>query len=276
VEMHLDGNVATINADPTQMEQVLMNLAVNAKDAMPEGGTLTIETNNVTLDEDYCRLHLDARPGEYVRLAVSDTGQGMDTQTLEHIFEPFFSTKDPGKGTGLGLSIVYGIVKQHGGHVTCDSNPGRGTTFRIYLPVIARMAERPDLDETTIPAGGSETILVVDDEEPVRKLAQSLLTTFGYGVLVAASGQEALDLYKREGHNISLVILDVVMQKMKGTECLEKLLEINPSVKVLIASGYPADENIRSVGEARAKGFISKPYEGRKLLRTVREVLDAQ
>jgi len=276
VEILLDDNLATINADPTQMEQVLMNLAVNARDAMADAGTLTIETKNLELDDDYCRLHLDARPGDHILLTFSDTGQGMDQETLEHIFDPFFTTKGPGRGTGLGLAIVYGIVKQHGGHVTCNSEPGKGTTFSIYLPVIAQMAEPSDQSEKSMPPGGSETLLLVDDEEPVRRLGQRLLTSFGYRVLVAASGQEALDLYRRQGPEISLVILDLVMPKMGGKQCLEKLLEINPAVKVLISSGYSANDRASGAAEVRAKGFIGKPYDARKLLQAVREVLDAQ
>jgi len=276
VEILLDDNLATINADPTQMEQVLMNLAVNARDAMADAGTLTIETKNLELDDDYCRLHLDARPGDHILLTFSDTGQGMDQETLEHIFDPFFTTKGPGRGTGLGLAIVYGIVKQHGGHVTCNSEPGKGTTFSIYLPVIAQMAEPSDQSEKSMPPGGSETLLLVDDEEPVRRLGQRLLTRFGYRVLVAASGQEALDLYRRQGPEISLVILDLVMPKMGGKQCLEKLLEINPAVKVLISSGYSANDRASGAAEVRAKGFIGKPYDARKLLQAVREVLDAQ
>jgi two-component system, cell cycle sensor histidine kinase and response regulator CckA len=252
----------------------LMNLAVNAKDAMPDGGTLTIETKNVALEEEYCGMHLGAIPGDYVLLSVSDTGHGMDRETLNHIFEPFYTTKGVGRGTGLGLAMVYGIVKQHGGYTTCYSEPGVGTVFKIYLPVIPTEAKSETLTDKPILLRGTETILLVDDEAYVRELGKRFLEGSGYTVLTAATGKEALDLYKKTRDRISLVILDLIMPEMGGKECLETLLKIEPRAKVLIASGYAAEGQTKDTIETGAKGFVGKPFEMRQMLDAVRRVLD--
>ena len=184
IELHLDGGLATINADPGQMGQVLMNLAVNAEQAMPDGGTLTIATANVFLDDDYCNRHIEATPGEYALLTVTDTGHGMDEETLSHIFDPFFTTKGPGKGTGLGLAMVYGIVQQHGGHITCESKLDQGATIKIYLPTTKEPEARDeDKVEKIMPRGGTETILLVDDEDFIRELGKTFLTRAGYTLI---------------------------------------------------------------------------------------------
>ncbi|UCG13079.1 MAG: PAS domain S-box protein [Deltaproteobacteria bacterium] len=275
IELLLVDNLWTVDADPVQMEQILMNLAVNAKDAMPEGGRLVIETENVFLDEEYCKAHLGAKAGGYVLLRISDNGHGIDRRTLEHIFEPFFSTKEAGKGTGLGLAMVYGIVKSHEGHIMCYSEPGEGTTFKIYLPVIERPSDGVELTEAeTPPPGGSETILLVDDEQSVRELGERFLSTFGYTVVVASDAESALELYREEQYRPELVILDLIMPGMGGSRCLEGLLEIDPEAKVLIASGYSPQGPTREILNAGAKGFVSKPYEVRQLLEAAREVLD--
>jgi len=275
IELILASDLAAINADPTQMEQVLMNLAVNARDAMPEGGKLTIQTENVTLDEHYSRSHLDTKPGRYVMLSVADTGRGMDKETVQHIFEPFFSTKGPGEGTGLGLAMVYGIVKQHGGHIMCYSEPSQGTIFRMYFPAL--VSEETPLETTcrVMPKGGSETILIVDDEELVRDLGARILTKAGYKVIGASNGKEALKMYQENRDEISLILLDLIMPEMGGKQCLEELLSINPQVKVLIASGYSADGSTKESTEIGARGFVAKPYDVRQLLETVRNVLDS-
>jgi PAS domain S-box-containing protein len=274
ITLHLNGNLDSIKADPSQIGQVLMNLGVNARDAMADGGILTFETLNVQLDKEYCDTHLEAKPGSYILLTVSDTGQGMDRETLSHIFEPFFSTKEVGKGTGLGLATVYGIVKQHGGHITCYSEPGLGTTFNIYLPTIEkeRDSEAPTV-ENPIP-GGTETILLVDDEEALRELGSTLLNEFGYKVITANDGKQALDIYQREGDHISLIILDLIMPVMDGKKCLEEILLVNPNTKVVMASGYSEGGPASGATAGRAKGFVQKPYNMRELLTTVREVLD--
>jgi two-component system, cell cycle sensor histidine kinase and response regulator CckA len=274
VRLDLSSDLPRINADPPQVEQVIMNLAVNARDAMPDKGKLTLRTNIVTLDEEYCRLNVEARPGEYVLLEISDTGRGLDKETAARIFEPFFTTKETGKGTGLGLAMVFGIVKQHNGHINVYSEVGKGTTFRVYLPAIEGEVET-DVETTSImPAFGTETVLLVDDEEFVRELGARILTKHGYTVLQAVNGREALDLFKKERSQISLVILDLIMPEMGGTECLKELLKVDPQVKVLIASGYSADTSVKESIQMGAKGFVTKPFRVKELLRDVRRVLD--
>jgi two-component system cell cycle sensor histidine kinase/response regulator CckA len=257
------------------VEQVLMNLGVNAHHAMSKGGTLTIEARNVTLDEDYCRTNVEAKPGEYVLLKISDTGHGMEKEVVERIFEPFFTTKEVGKGTGLGLSVVYGIVKNHRGHITCSSEPGQGATFSIYLPAVTGASE-PDMATTSgaMPAFGTETILVVDDEEPVTNAVESILTHRGYKVLRAANGAQALEIYREKKEEIDLVVLDLNMPGMSGMECLDGILKIDPEAKVLVASGHSVNDSTMGELEVGSSGFIAKPFESRHLLRAVRRVLD--
>ena len=275
IELHLAENLKIINADPAQIEQIMMNLGVNARDAMPDGGRLIFETENVILDEQYCKIHLGARPGKYVKLSISDTGHGMDREILSHIFEPFYTTKETGKGTGLGLAMVYGIVKNHGGYIMCYSEPGEGTTFKIYFPIIEKEIKTMESKEEKVPIkGGSETILLVDDEEAIRELGEDIFTRFGYTVLMASDGESALEIYSEKKEEINLVILDIIMPGIGGRRCLEKLLKMNPRVKVIIASGYSINGPTKEVLEAGAKGFISKPYDMRGMLKTVRKILD--
>jgi len=274
IRLDLSSDLPEINADPSQIEQVLMNLAVNARDAMPEGGKLTLRTDIVTLDEEYCRLHVDVKPGDYVALEMSDTGHGMSKETLEHIFEPFFTTKEMGRGTGLGLAMVYGIVTQHNGHIAVYSEVGKGTTFRVYLPAIPADVELEVEDSGIMPAFGTETVLLVDDEELVRELGARILTKYGYAVLQARSGKDALDLFKRERPHISLVVLDLIMPEMGGKECLQEMLKIDPKVRVLVASGFSAEASVRESIETGAKGFVPKPFRVREMLREVRKVID--
>jgi CheY-like chemotaxis protein len=277
IELHLEDHLNVIRADPAQLEQVIMNLGVNARDAMPDSGKLVFETENLTLDQEYCKAHLGARPGRYVLLSISDTGQGMDRETLEHIFEPFFTTKGVGSGTGLGLAMVYGIIKGHGGYIMCYSEPGEGTTFKIYLPVMegdpARNETEPNRN-AAVPEGGSETILLVDDEEILRDIGKDILEKFGYTVLLAADGESALELYRENPEDISLVILDIVMPGMGGKECLEEILKVNPQAKVVMASGYSINGRVKEVLDGGARAFIKKPYELKRMLGEVRKVLD--
>jgi PAS domain S-box-containing protein len=273
IRHRLQEGLRLVNADPSQIEQILLNLAINARDAMPDGGTLTIETANVQLDQDYCDTHLGVTPGQYVLLSVSDSGHGIDKESLGRIFEPFFTTKKPGEGTGLGLAMVYGIVKQHGGQITTYSEPGRGTTFRIYLPVIETEAELPAPEETVSPRGGTETILLVDDEEHIRDLGERILTRSGYTVITAANGREALELYKKN-EGISLTVLDLIMPEMDGRQCLKEILALDPRTRVIMASGYSRNGPAKDSVELGAKGFVTKPYDATQLLRLVREVLD--
>jgi two-component system, cell cycle sensor histidine kinase and response regulator CckA len=274
IDLHLSGKPARVMADKSQMGQILVNLGVNARDAMPDGGTLTIETANLQLDKDYCDSFPEVKPGHYVLITVSDSGHGMDKETLEHIFDPFFTTKEVGKGTGLGLATVYGIVKHHGGHINCYSEPGCGTTFKIYLPAVQTDKE-PKIREEEIPIrGGNETILLVDDEDFIRDIGSKALNRSGYHVITASDGQEALDVYRREGDKISLVILDLIMPEMDGKKCLNRILEINPKAKVLMASGYSEHGPSNASITEGAVGFVVKPYDIRKLRQTVRKVLD--
>ena len=274
VEISLDSGLPTVNADPAQIEQVLMNLAVNARDAMPNGGRLLIETQTVLLDEKYCRLHLEASQGRHALLVVTDTGVGIDRTTMDRIFEPFYTTKKPGQGTGLGLAMVYGIVKSHGGHITCESELGRGTTFKIYLPAHQAEGEADVTISGEFSALGTGTILLVDDEEFVRSLGQRILEKAGYTVITATNGQEAVEIYKEKGNQISLVILDLIMPVMDGNQCLEEILRLDPRARVLIASGYSPDGTIRETLEGGAKGFVGKPYNLKQLLKTVRDALN--
>ena len=276
IHINLADNLWTISADPTQVEQIVLNLAVNGKHAMPQGGRLVIETKNVKLDEEYCRTHLETKPGRYVLLMVSDTGHGMEKEVLGRIFEPFFTTKKTGEGSGLGLATVFGIVKSHGGSITCYSEPGVGTTFKIHFPAIEGEPEWGAETTQEMPAFGTETLLVVDDEESIRKLTKDLLNSVGYKVLTASTGREALNVYSEGQGVISLVILDLIMPEMDGSKCLQELLQINPLAKVLIASGYSANGPAREAATIGAKGYVGKPYNVRELLRMVRSVLDAE
>ena len=275
ITIQTGGRLWTVMADPVQVEQVLLNLGTNASDAMPDGGKLVIETENVTLDEDYANNHLGAQAGRYVLMTISDAGHGMDRETTQKIFEPFFTTKEIGKGTGLGLASVYGIVKAHGGYIMCYSEVGVGTTFKIYWPAI----ERSDTDDSKDliakpPEGGSETILVVDDEENIRDFASQVLTKFGYKALTASSGEEALNIYSGKPKEIDLVLLDIGMPGMGGHKCLQELLKLDPKQKVIIASGYSINGQVKKSIEAGSAGFVGKPYQVFDLLNKVREVLD--
>ena len=266
-----------INADPIQIEQMLLNLGTNAADAMPDGGKLLFEIQNATLDDDNAKLRLNAQPGQYILLTVSDTGHGMDQETINNIFDPFYTTKELGKGTGLGLASVYGIVKSHGGYITCCSEVGQGTTFKIYFPAIVQhKVKGVECVETKPIPRGNEAILLVDDEAAIRGFAQQALIKFGYKVLTAATGEEALELLKDRYGNIDLIIMDLGMPGMGGYKCLQEVRRIDQAIKVIIASGYSSKDQVGKSMEAGANGYIGKPYQLADLLETVRAVLDAQ
>jgi CheY-like chemotaxis protein len=218
--------------------------------------------------------HIGAKPGKHVMLSVCDTGRGMEREILAHIFEPFYTTKDTGTGTGLGLAMVYGIVKNHGGYISCESTRRKGTEFRIYLPVIEQAVSVEEEVEEALPKGGTETILLIDDEKLIRELGEKALTNFGYIVLTAPDGESAVKLYAREYEKIDLVILDLIMPKMSGSHCFEEIKRINPEARVIIASGYADDGTMRRSLENRATRFIGKPFNVKQLLRMLREVLD--
>ncbi|MDO8794850.1 MAG: response regulator [Vicinamibacterales bacterium] len=268
------GDVGNVRADPGQLEQVILNLAVNARDAMPHGGTLTCETHNVELDEAFAAAHAGVPPGPYVMLAVSDTGVGMDEATRTRIFEPFFTTKGLGQGTGLGLSTVYGIVKQSGGSIEVDSELGRGTTFRIYLPRVGEVAppDQPITTESIAP--GDETILLVEDERALRLVATRILTKAGYNVLAAGTGEEALLVLERHDGPVQLLLTDVVLPGISGRELANRLAEAHPEIKVLYTSGYTDDAILRRGVLDKGTHFIAKPYTVAALTRKVRDVLE--
>jgi PAS domain S-box-containing protein len=275
IEHELSPGLWRSMADLSQLTQVIMNLGTNAKDAMPDGGTLRITTRNVVLDDEFCRKNAGSRPGEYVLLAVRDTGHGMDSQTMEHIFDPFYTQKEVGKGTGLGLATVFGIIKKHNGYITCHSQPGQGATFRIYLPAKTVADAAGGRAKAAVPElrGGNETILLVDDEQPIRELGRITLGRMGYKVLPASSGEKALEVYQDNRRDIALVILDINMPGMGGYKCLQKLREIDPEVKVVIASGY--SQRLQSEEERMqdTDGFVAKPFAMSELLAVIREVL---
>jgi PAS domain S-box-containing protein len=272
----LEEHLGPVKADPGQIEQVLMNLAVNARDAISKGGSLTIETSNVALDEVYARQHPGVAAGAYATLSVRDTGHGMPPEVRARVFEPFFTTKEAGKGTGLGLATVHGIVKQSGGHITVESEPGRGTCFRIHLPRtdVARGKEAETAPEDRPLPGGSETILVVEDEESVRGIVRESLEASGYTLLEAANGAEALELVSRHAGPIDLLLTDVVMPGMGGRELAQKLRDVQPQVQTLYMSGYTDDAVVRHGIEAETMSFLQKPFNVPGLARKVREVLD--
>lgn len=268
-----------VEVDPSQIEQVLMNLYVNAWQAMPEGGDLYIELENVQLDEPYARSKtFNLRPGRFVKLSVTDTGVGMSPEIQKRIFEPFFSTKEKGMGTGLGLASAYGIIKNHNGFINCYSELGHGTTFNVYFPVCngtypqEEGAGEGDLVEGV--PGGDEIILFVDDDEEIISVGRKILGSLGYTVLVAGSGQAAVDLYREQQDRIGLVILDYVMPGMGGREVFETLKAIRPDVNVLLSSGYSSTDQVAALIDRGCKGFIQKPYDTVKMSRIIRTILD--
>jgi nitrogen-specific signal transduction histidine kinase len=271
----LSPDLGKIEADPGQIEQVLMNLAVNARDAMPEGGQITIETANVELSEGYAQLHMAVRPGPHVMLAVSDTGTGMSAETQARIFEPFFTTKPEGKGTGLGLSTIYGIIKQSGGNIWVYSELGKGTTFKIYLPRVRGSAVAPE--RVVVPrslSAASETVLVVEDDDSVRRLSTTILRKHGYNIIEARSGVEALNIFQEHAGDLHLVITDVVMPQMGGRELALRLQKSHPDLKVLYVSGYTDEAIVRHGILHPGTLFLQKPFTPQSLIHKVREVLD--
>jgi CheY-like chemotaxis protein len=252
-----------------------MNLLVNARDAMPKGGNLTVETKNVYLDEDFAAKHVPTQPGSYVLLSVNDTGIGMNAETQKNIFEPFYTTKKIGEGTGLGLATVYGIIKQSDGYIWADSEVDKGSTFYIYLPPANAESETKEIQEVSDESAyGAERILLVEDEEIVRNLSREMLETCGYEVIEASSGVEALEIYKQTAGKIDLLLTDVVMPQMGGRELAENLVTLQPHIKVLFTSGYTDDSIVRhGINEADIN-FIQKPFTFDKLTNKIRDVLD--
>jgi hypothetical protein len=277
LEVRLAEGLRDVEIDPAQVDQLLLNLAVNARDAMPHGGRLTIATDNVELSEAFCRGRQGLEPGSYVLIQVNDTGVGMDDETRERIFDPFFTTKDVGKGTGLGLSTVYGVVRQNRGAVDVHSSPGHGATFLLYLPAAtgAAPAPAPAEERAAEELGGIETVLVVEDDQAVRRLARQVLENHGYHVLEVDSARRALELCDEDGASVDLVLSDVVMPGLSGRQLVEMLESQHPHIKVLLTSGYMPGEEAAGPEEPSNTAFLPKPFTAAELLRKVREALDA-
>lgn len=271
VEAEIAGDLWMVSADATQIHQVLMNLAVNARDAMPAGGTLRVRAENVLIDESYARMSLEAKPGRFVRLTVADTGVGMTSEVMERIFEPFYTTKEPGKGTGLGLSTALAIVKSHGGFITAQSEPQRGARFEVYLPALESGETVETLEvERELPRGRGELILVVDDEEPVRVIAKQTLETFGYRAITAGNGAEAVALYAAHRDEVAAAIIDIAMPLMDGRATARALGHLDARVKIILSSGLGEERT----EQAEAHAFLAKPYTAETLLRTLARVLE--
>jgi PAS domain S-box-containing protein len=266
----------TISGDPTQLHQILLNLCVNARDAMPDGGSLTVAAENCVLDDQYAAMHIEAKAGRYVIISVTDSGTGIPPAILEKIFEPFFTTKDLNKGTGLGLSTVIAIVKSHQGFVNVYSEPGKGTTFKVYLPAMEGSPEGQEQEPevVSLPRGNGETILVVDDEASIRTITSQTLVAFGYRVLAAMDGAEAVAVFAEHKHEIALVLTDMMMPVMDGPAIIHALMRINPTIKIIAASGLNSNGGLAKVSNASVKHFLTKPYTAGTLLKTIRAILD--
>ena len=267
-------DLMAIAADPTQIEQIIMNIALNARDAMPEGGKLEIETTNVFLDEQFRSARTDTGPGPYVLLRITDSGRGMNPEIMSHIFEPFFTTKPAGTGTGLGLSIVHGIVVNHRGFITCESSEGLGTTFRTYFPAVINSVVSENTHNVASFWGGSETVLVVDDNDQVRSFEEETLKKAGYGVITAADGRQAYEICRTQRDRIDLIVLDIVMPGMDGEQCLKAIMEFHPGARIVVCSGLINEEKPARLLKAGAKAHLQKPINRNTFLKTIREVLD--
>ncbi len=273
-EIHISADDIIIMADGGQIEQVLMNLATNARDAMPQGGVLTVRVGTLQMDDAFIRTHGYGRPGLYAAISVEDTGIGMTAEVREKIFEPFFTTKEEGKGTGLGLAIVYGIVQQHNGFIGAHSEPGKGADFEIYIPAVGMHNIKHGVTVDVPPVGGTETILLVEDESSLRTFTMTLLAEFGYRVIEALDGRDAVDQFMKHQDDIQMILMDVIMPNMSGPEAYQQIQDISPGAKVLFMSGYTADYlNAKGI-DAERSDFLSKPASTPELLRKIREILD--
>jgi signal transduction histidine kinase/CheY-like chemotaxis protein len=264
----IPSNLWTIYGDATQLHQVLMNLCVNARDAMPNGGTLKISAENFLVDENYARMHLDAQVGSYIAITVGDTGVGIAPEILDRIFEPFYTTKEFGKGTGLGLSTVLGIIKSHGGFINVYSEIGKGSQFKVFLPA-QQTPETLEEPEKELPSGNGELILVVDDEDSIRDITKTSLEIHNYKAITACDGIEAIALYAEHRDEISVVLTDMLMPSMDGLTTIRTLKKINPNVKIIAVSGLASTEKVNAAADIGVKAFLSKPYTAKQLLQTI-------
>ena len=276
IDLNLADGPTTIRADHNQIDQVVMELAINASEAMPHGGKLKIATAIVSLNDEYCRSHHGSKPGSYVMLSVTDTGRGMGKDTLDKIFDPFFSTKQRGaiRGTGLGLSVTQGIVQQHGGHITCESELLKGTEIKVYFPALDTSMTTAKPPISRVQSGEAETILVVENSNSVAEFERKVLENNGYNVMVAITGEEAIDIYQARKDQISLVILDLLLLETPERDCLMELVKIEPSISVLVASGYAPEDELHRDIRPLVKGFLHKPFAMAQLLSSVRTALD--
>ncbi|HLO26568.1 MAG TPA: ATP-binding protein, partial [Geobacteraceae bacterium] len=272
---NLSSTAPVIMADGLQIEQVLMNLATNARDAMPEGGKLTIATELVKLDERFIKNHDLSMPGLYAKMSVTDTGLGMDEETQKRIFDPFYTTKDVGKGTGLGLSIVYGIIKKHNGCIGCYSEPGIGSVFNAFFPVIQEEIQEAAPEPVTVIRGGTETILMSEDDESVRKLTRDLLEEYGYTVIESVDGEDAVNKYREHRDAVQLLLLDLIMPKKNGKEAYDEIRKLKPDIKAVFSSGYEADIIQKRGKLVKGLNFLAKPVIPKELLTMIRKVLDS-
>lgn len=272
IRTSVSGYLKKVSGDATQLHQVLMNLCVNSRDAMPEGGILSISGENMFIDEKKVQMNIDAKVGEYVVITVSDTGTGIPPEIMDRIFEPFFTTKRAGKGTGLGLSTTITIVKSHSGFVDVQSEVGKGTTFKVYLPAASRSETKEALVRPVLLRGTGETILVVDDEAPIRESACEMLETYGYNAIAACDGVEAISQYMRNRNEIKVLLIDMSMPVMDGPTCIQALLKINPDIKIIAASGLIEKETFSKV-EDDVIALLTKPYTAENLLRKIHEVV---
>ena len=271
IDCHLAEGLQSVEVDSNQIEQVVINLLVNAAQAMPGGGNITITTSQMCIEESEAKV-LDIVAGQYVQLAIADTGKGMDQETMARIFDPFFTTKDIGHGTGLGLAMVYGIIRNHSGSISVESELNRGTTFTVLLPVSDKKIS-DDIEVADEPAKGSERILLVDDEPMILEVGQEILKALGYDAITAGSGEKALEIYTNEMNNIDLIVIDMIMPNMSGGELFDHLVAINPDVKVLLASGYSIEGEAREILNRGCRGFIQKPFSISEFSKKLRKIL---
>ncbi|NER45394.1 MAG: response regulator [Symploca sp. SIO1A3] len=272
IKTDIPPNLWTVSGDATQLHQVFMNLCVNARDALTDGGTLSISGQNLAIDEHYARMNLDAQVGLYIVITVADTGAGIPPEILDRIFEPFFTTKELGQGTGLGLSTVMGIIKSHGGFVNVYSELGQGTKFKVYLPAV-KAADTESEEQLELPIGQKELVLLVDDEAAIREITKTSLETYQYRVMMASDGIEAIALYTEYQDDISIVLVDMMMPEMNGPNTIRSLQEINPQVKIIAVSGLAASDKLNQASVMGIKTFLHKPYTANELLTAIKEVL---